>query len=109
MREIKTYRAVLDGRYEAIVAAPSAAAAARAMDVTPGFLRDRGGVTGNQEQIAMATAEPGCVFLRVSSLMTAPYIKVAPGEGIRPALSLLRERQERAWAERRGAKDEPMA
>lgn len=50
------------GQVHAVVAATSQAAAAEALGVTVGHLRNYGSVTANEQDVAVASAEPGVVF-----------------------------------------------
>lgn len=64
--KVFTVRAYLGGnargQVRAVVAAPTAAAAARACRVTPHRLRMYGSETGNPLQIEVAMSDPGAVF-----------------------------------------------
>ena len=52
------------GQVRAIVAAPSMKAAAQAYQTTVYQVQDWASVTGNAEELAVAQAEPGVVFVR---------------------------------------------
>lgn len=51
-------------QFEAVVAAPSRAAAARALGLASATVAKYASITGNPVQIAVAMAQPGTVFIR---------------------------------------------
>lgn len=52
------------GRNRSIVAAPNQKAAAAALDISLYLFRQYASDTGNDEELALATAEPGQVFMQ---------------------------------------------
>jgi hypothetical protein len=67
--------AVLFGVHQrrVVVAAPSRAAAARALGCTSAYLAAWGCPTGNDQEIALAEAQPGTVFIHVADDLSAPF------------------------------------
>jgi NOL1/NOP2/fmu family ribosome biogenesis protein len=59
-------------QHRAIVAAPSEAAAARALEINRGSFEQWYCQTGNDVEIAVATAQPGVVFLLDGDLSARP-------------------------------------
>jgi hypothetical protein len=56
-----------------IVAAPSRAAAARALGCSSAYLGSYGCPTGNDREIALAESKPGTVFIHVADDLSAPF------------------------------------
>lgn len=61
---MKVYGVVLGGRFRAVVAARSKAAAAEAFGTTVRHVTVYGSVTGNREEVEVAMAEPGVAWTR---------------------------------------------
>ena len=77
-RTLKVYGANHKGTHRVIVAASSRAGALRAfnaagLNFTAHYLRDFCGVTGNPEEIELATASPGAVFIKSARHHGATY------------------------------------
>lgn len=64
-----------------IVAARSRAAAARLLGISSATLLNYGSITGNEEKVAVALAEPGQVFYRSTNAWGGDWQRAAIPEG----------------------------
>lgn len=84
-RKLKVYAAGHHGTHRVIVAAPSRAAAliafnAAGLRFTAHYLRGFCSETGNEHEIALATASPGTVYIKSTRHNRAEYATLSPKE-----------------------------